>query len=78
MHYNVRFLPSNALDSLRWKIHKALIYVLGFQVEDVTEASKLGMILSLVVTNDVQQNIESVDSVVGQLATIHRYHSYIT
>jgi len=47
-------------------------YIKGFQVEDVTEASKLGMILSLVVTNDVQQNIESVDSVVGQLATIHR------
>ena len=38
----------------------------------MTEATKLGMILSLVVTNDVRQNIGSVDSVVGQLATIHR------
>jgi len=59
-------------------IEQVLDYIKSFQVNNVQEATKLAKILSLVVSNDIQQNVESLDAIINQIATNHKNNEFVT
>jgi len=59
-------------------VNQVLDFIKGFQVNNGPEATKVSMILSLIVTNDVKQNVESLDSVIDHLITNYKNNDFVT
>jgi len=59
-------------------INQVLDYIKSFQVNDGQEATKLAKILSLVIIHDIQENVESLESIIDQIVTHHKNNEFVT
>jgi len=59
-------------------IDQVLDFIKGFKINDNQEATKLAKILSLVVKNDIQENVETLDSIIDQVITNYKNNEFVT